>query len=157
MIKGRAEAVNIAARVGMTGLRVILLWGCIFRRSQTPHDGLRTRVIRIPQFHQAKIHQHSPTIGTNDYILRLNIAVNDSLLMAILKSIKQLLSPGEHPGFSKCSFALNDAIQALPLDKIHHEVGVWSFKEKIRHADQIRMAKPRQNGCFLVKLLAQTL
>ncbi len=96
VVKRRAQAVDVAARLGVPAVHPKVLRRGILARAHTANDALGLRIARIPELDQAKIHQHRPPICADDDVLRFDIAVQNVALMASIQCIQQLARPGEH-------------------------------------------------------------
>ncbi len=155
MVKRRTEAVEVAAGVGVAGLTAILLQGGVGRRHSAAQRSLRVGVVGIPQLDQPKIHQHGPLIRTDDDVLGLDVAVDDSLAMAIGQGIQKLPGPDQHLGLRQKSMAAQQGIQALTDHKVHDQVSVTAFFKEVSHADQAGMLEPGQDGGLTLELIAQ--
>ncbi len=134
---------------------IVLLWGGILRRAHCPDSRPCARVMGIPQLNQPKVHQHCLPIRLDDDVLRFHVTVDDSLTMTVPKRIQQLPGPGQHLGFRQCSLSLDEFIQALPLDELHHQVGIALFLKEVGNADQVRVVQPGQYYRLLLELIPQ--
>jgi len=93
VIERRAQAIDVAARVGVTGVGVILLRRRVFRRAHPAHYRLRAGIGGVPQLDEAKIYQHRAPIGVQDDVVGFDVPVDDALPMTIGQRIQQLLRP----------------------------------------------------------------
>ncbi len=139
----------------MSHVRLVLLRGRIFRRPHAAHRRPCARVIGIPQFHQAKIDQHRPTIRPDDDVLRLDVPVDDALPVTIAQRIQQLARPIERVLLRQRPSLLDDVGQALSLDKIHHQVSVPALFKEIGHPNEVGVNEPGQHCGLLAELLPQ--
>lgn len=155
MIQRRAQRVDVSASVGVSLFSVVLLRRGVLRRTQPSHHRSRARVVGIYQLHQSEINQHCAPLRRDNYILRLDVAVDHALLVAIGEGIHQLLGPPKHLAFSQPPLLGDNFIQPLALNQIHHQIGVAILLEVIGDAGQVGAAEICQHLCFLLELLTK--
>ncbi len=111
MVERRAQAVEIAARLGVLSAQAEMLGRSVLRRPHPTDDVLRLRAMRVPQLHQPEIHQHrSPVGGPDDDVLGLDVAVKNVPRVASVERIQQLKRPTDHLLLGQGALPLNQLV-----------------------------------------------
>ena len=75
--------------------------------------------------------------------------------MTVGQRVQQLTGPGQHVRLRQRALTGDTVGQVFSFHKIHHQVGVATFLEKVSDAHQMRVIEAGQDGGLLLELLAQ--
>ena len=112
--------------------------------------GGRARGWRCKRFGKAKVQHLRGPVGSDLYVCRLQVAVDDSLFVRRLERLGDL--PGEREGFIERETAVDDAIgERWALDQLHHQRdGPVLLFEAVNLRD-MGMIQRRQNFGFALE------
>jgi hypothetical protein len=154
VVEGGPQAVEVGAGVGVAR-RVVLLRRGVLRRPHPPQRRPGARVPGVPEFHQSEVHQHGLPVRADDDVLRLNVPVDDPLAVAIGQRVQQLAGPLQHLILRQRPSGGDEVRQTLPLDQVHHQIGVAAFLKEVGHPHQVGVVQAGQGERFLAELPAQ--
>ena len=98
VVEGGAQAVDVAAGVGVAGVSAVLLQGRIGHGAASLHDGHGAGVVGLHDLDEAEVDQLDDAVRRHFDVAGLDVAVQDGRVLAVqvFERIHELVGPAEH-------------------------------------------------------------
>ncbi len=159
VIEGRAQAIEVAARVGAGALHLFER-GVVARVAEDARVGVGGGVrLRGQALRQPEVEEHDLAARRELEVLRLDVAVDDGRLVRVqvVERVEQLVGPAQRVRRREgAAFALLEQLREVgALDELHDEELAGLFDEVVAHFRQRGVAQVVQEVRLALEGFAQ--
>ncbi|GBD37692.1 hypothetical protein HRbin36_02828 [bacterium HR36] len=131
-----------------------LFWGHEMWRAQTTTCTRQVQV-GVQVLDQTEIGQFSLAPTIHQDIVRLNVAVNNALLVCLMQALGHLHDISDRFLLRQTTLPFHTLPQRLSFHQLHHDVGHFAVPTKLQSPNNIRMSQSAGGTELLLKTLQQ--
>ena len=160
MVEGGAEAVYVAAYIGVPRVAAVLFQGGVRDGAASLHHGHSAGVVRLHDFDKPEIDELDHAVGRDFDVARLDVPVEHGRVLAVQvgQGVHELTRPPEHLFLAEevtvLLLFMKDLLKISSFDKIHDQVFSALRGEIVRDFGQVGVVQARE--CWLRCGIART-